>query len=212
MFHRLGKQGAAHIVAARQTESFHELADFCRRVDLPQAICENLILVGAFDSLNPARRDLLWELGQVQQDNNPLGLTFRTAQVDLPQFSKAELLYSEYRLLGLSPNAHIVALYRPLLTERGILSSQDLLRQPDSSIVNVAGQVVMHQAPPTAKGHYFLTLEDEFGMMNVIVRPDVYAQYNQVIHESPILVVEGQVQRQGNVINLVAHQAQCMTT
>jgi len=116
------------------------------------------------------------------------------------------LLYSEYRLLGLSPNAHIVTLYRPLLIERGILGSRDLIHQSDGATVRVAGQVVMYQSPPTAKGHHFLALEDEFGMMNVIVRPDIYAQYSQVIRNSPILVVEGQVQRRGNITNLVAYK------
>ena len=209
--HKLGEQGAAQIVTAREAGSFRDLADFCRRVDLPRQLIETLILIGAFHSFTPSGRNLLWELGQVRRDDNALGLTFKAIPVELLPFSQAEALYSEYRLLGLSPTAHIVALYRPLLTERGILGSRDLIRQPDGATVKVAGQVVMHQAPPTAKGHHFLTLEDEDGMMNIIVRPDIYALYSQVIRESPILVVEGEVQQRGNVTNLVAYHAQRIT-
>jgi len=66
---------------------------------------------------------------------------------------------------------------------------------------------VIHQAPPTAKGHHFITLEDEHGFFNVIVRPDVYAKYRRVFRESPLLIVSGEVQRQGVVVNLIAEEA-----
>ena len=67
-----------------------------------------------------------------------------------------------------------------------------------------AGLLVFHQAPPTAKGFHFLSLEDASGMMNVIVKPDVYISYRRVLREAPLLLVKGTVQRQGNVVNLVA--------
>src|SRR5207244_10088928 len=100
---------------------------------------------------------------------------FGRERVDLRQLTRAEALYAEYELLGLSVGDHIMALYRPLLGD--LPTSSGLNRLPNKALVTIAGQVVMHQAPPTAKGHHFITLEDEESMMNVIVRPDVFAQY-----------------------------------
>jgi error-prone DNA polymerase len=62
----------------------------------------------------------------------------------------------------------------------------------------------MHQAPPTAKNHHFATLEDSDGMMNVIVHPDIYEKYRFVLRSAPLLVVTGEVQKKGDVINVIA--------
>jgi DNA polymerase III alpha subunit len=73
--------------------------------------------------------------------------------------------------------------------------------------VRVAGLVVMHQAPPTAKGHHFITLEDERGMMNVIVRPQVYERFRLALRGEPLLLIAGEVQRKDGVVNLLAQRA-----
>lgn len=73
--------------------------------------------------------------------------------------------------------------------------------------MRAAGLVVVHQAPPTAKCHHFITLEVEDGLINVIVRPDVYARYRRVLREAPLLIVEGVVQRRDGVVNLLALRA-----
>jgi DNA polymerase III alpha subunit len=70
--------------------------------------------------------------------------------------------------------------------------------------VRVAGLLVVHQSPPTAKGIHFLTLEDEDGMLNVIVQPVVYNQYRHVIHSQQLLLVQGVLQREGEVVNILA--------
>ena len=62
----------------------------------------------------------------------------------------------------------------------------------------------MHQSPPTAKNHHFVTLEDADGMMNVIVRPDIYEKYKFVLRREPLLIVTGQVEKKGTVVNLIA--------
>jgi len=89
-------------------------------------------------------------------------------------------------------------------------TARALAQQADGVTVRVGGQVVMHRAPLTAKGHHFVTLEDEAGMMKIIIRPAVYAEYSSVIRESPLLVVEGVVQKHGNVLNLLAQRAVAM--
>jgi DNA polymerase III alpha subunit len=69
--------------------------------------------------------------------------------------------------------------------------------------VRVAGLAVVHQAPPTAKGHHFITLEDEDGFVNIVVRPNVYPKFRTTLRTQPLLIVDGEIQRQGTVINVV---------
>ncbi len=205
----LGEAGANWLEAARGAIPFRDLVDFCARTRLriPRKLVERLILVGAMDNWNIARRQLLWELGQVRRSDDELDLAFVHEAITLPALSRAEALRAEYMILGLSTGDHIMALYRAALDDAGILGSTALTRCADGERVRVAGQVVVHQSPPTAKGHHFVTLEDEFGMMNVIARPAVYAEYASVIREVPLLLVEGVVQKNGGVVNLLAIRA-----
>ncbi|MEQ8677377.1 MAG: hypothetical protein RLP44_17820 [Aggregatilineales bacterium] len=93
-------------------------------------------------------------------------------------------------------------LYREKLIKRRIASSLDLERLPDGIQVTTTGLLVVHQAPHTAKGFQFLTLEDEFGFINVIVRPSVEAEFRQVIRTGGILTVRGKLQQEGAVTNV----------
>ena len=93
------------------------------------------------------------------------------------------------------------------MVRQGILGSRELNTRRDGQMVRVAGQNVMHQAPPTAKGFYFTTLEDENGFINVIVRPSVYAHYRRTIRHLPLLMIEGKVQRESAVTNVLCHRA-----
>jgi len=86
-----------------------------------------------------------------------------------------------------------------------IPTSTALSKIPNKTVVKAAGHVVMHQAPPTAKGHDFITLEDEEGMMNIIVRPDMYARFDQILSGFPLLLIEGQIQKKGSVVNVLLH-------
>lgn len=204
---RLGERHLKAILSARQNGLFTDLADFCRRVKLSLRVTEHLILAGALDSLGRSRRDLLWELGSPRAESDELAFIFPAEPVSLPVFSRAERLRGEYATLGLSTGEHPMALYREKLASLGILGNRGLEASTTGQIVRVAGQVVMHQAPPTAKGHHFVTLEDEDGVMNIIFRPQVYTRCREVIRDSPLLVVEGEVQKRGAVVNLLARRA-----
>jgi error-prone DNA polymerase len=109
----------------------------------------------------------------------------------------------EYGMLGLSLREHPLTFYHPQLTERGFLSSRDLEGVATETRVEVAWMLLVHQAPPTAKGHHFLTLDDEHGFMNVILRPEIYVTHQQVIRDSPLMIVEAVIQNQRSVINLL---------
>jgi error-prone DNA polymerase len=202
----LGETGARRILVARQAQLFTGLADFCRRTQLPRRVVENLILAGAMDGWQVRRRKLLWELGRLHYHAEELDLVFLDDGVALPPLSQVEELAAEYGVLGLTTGSHVMRLYRSWLEERGIRGSRDLETCEDRERVIVAGLVVVHQAPPTARGYHFITLEDEDGLIDLIVRPDVYARYRRVLHAAPVLMVEGTLQRKGGVINLLARQ------
>jgi error-prone DNA polymerase len=207
---RLGEAGIARLEEAREAKVFANLADFCQRTRLPHRVVENLILAGAIDGWEVPRRKLLWELGRLRYQEEELDLAFPDDGVELPPLSRAEALAAEVEVLGLSTGEHVMALYRPWLAGRGILNSQELEGHPAGQKVRVAGWVVVHQAPPTAKGYHFVTLEDEEGLINVVVRPAIYAQYRRILHAASLLIVEGVVQRNGRVTNLLALRVAAM--
>jgi error-prone DNA polymerase len=206
----LGEAGIARLEVARQAGTFRGLADFCQRSRLPRQLVKQLILAGAIAGWGAPRRQLLWELGQLRYREDELDLSFPTGAMDLPPLCWAEALTTEYEVLGLSTGDHVLELYRPWLTEQGILGSWELAGVPAGRQVRVAGLVVVHQAPPTAKGHHFITLEDEAGLIDVIIRPQVYAGYRRLWHTASLLIVEGTVQQQAGVTNLLALRAAAM--
>jgi error-prone DNA polymerase len=206
----LGDAGIQRILTARGVEPFANLASFCRRTRLPRRVVENLILVGAMDGWRIPRRKLLWELGRLHFHEEELDLPLPTDGVEFVPLSQVEKMEAEYGVLGLSTGTHVMRLYRPWLEERGIRGSRDLEVCEDGERVAVAGLVVVHQAPSTAKGHHFITLEDEDGLINVIVRPDVYTRYRYILHKAPLLIVEGTVQRKGGLINFLARQVMAL--
>ncbi|MBX3057895.1 MAG: error-prone DNA polymerase [Anaerolineae bacterium] len=174
------------IVDGRVQRPFTSLADFCQRTRLPRTITENLIMCGSMDSWGLPRRQLLWELGTLHiPKKNGLALDITREPVSLPPLSPVEAMLAERTVLGLSPGDHIMTLYRAELRKHHILGSQEVTAVPDLQWVQVAGLLVVHQSPPTAKGFHFLTLEDESGMMNVIVTLFLYKQTKiQLFHSN----------------------------
>jgi error-prone DNA polymerase len=200
--HGLGEAWRERIVERRGDRPFRDLHDLCRRTHLPRPVVENLIRAGAMDGLGRARRDLLWELGGLRHLGEGLDLEVAVEPVDLPDLDRLGRLLWEYEILGLAPDEHVMSLYRDKLRAGGVSSSRDLVSKRPGEKVRVAGQVVVRQRPPTAKGHVFVTLEDEEGLVNLIVRPVVYERYRDVLRNAPLLLVEGVLQPevQGSVL------------
>jgi error-prone DNA polymerase len=113
---------------------------------------------------------------------------------------------SDYLLMGLSPAAHPMALIRPSLHE-GILPTTGLAGLPDGTFVNVAGMIVVRQRPGTAKGFVFLLMEDEHGLVNIVVKPDLYDRERLLMRKEPFLIIGGRVQKSGS-LNLIAERVQ----
>jgi error-prone DNA polymerase len=201
---RLGEDHISKILETRGEHPFENLLDFCQRTRISRQIIENLIMSGGMDEWGTPRRQLIWELGTLRYHEEELGLVFSHEAVSLPPLSPAEAMLSEQEVLGLSPGDHVMTLYRRALKSQGILGSRALVAYPSEQYVHVAGLLVVHQSPPTAKGFHFLTLEDEDGMVNVIVRPRIYNRYHNVVRTSRLLLVGGDVQQEGGVTNLLA--------
>jgi error-prone DNA polymerase len=204
--HGLGEAWQARIVECRGDKPFAGLASFCRRTRLPRPAVENLVRAGAMEGLG-SRRTLLWELGGLVYQEEGLDLDLPIEPAALPSLEHAERLAWEYELLGMAPGDQVMALYREALQAQGVLDSRALQDRSDGDLVRVAGWAVVRQRPPTAKGHLFITLEDEEGLMNLIVRPDVYERYRTALRNAPLLWVEGRLQREGQVLSVLVQRA-----
>jgi error-prone DNA polymerase len=118
--------------------------------------------------------------------------------------SVAEETRVNYTFQGFSPSHHIMELYRTVLDGRKALKSTDLSRCRSGDNVLIAGYCVCLQMPPTAKGFSFITLEDEEGLINIVVKPDCYDVYRTLIHLEPLLLVKGVVEKKEGLINVKA--------
>jgi error-prone DNA polymerase len=206
----LGETWPERVIECRGVRSYRDLRDLCWRTRMPRPLVEDLIRAGATDSFGQTRRDLLWALGGLTYRVDELDLQAPVEAVDLPDLSPLERISWEYELLGLNAGDHLLAVYRPRLRAHGILSSSDLAAHRDGELVWVAGLVVVRQRPPSAKGHVFLTLEDEEGLINLIVRPQVYERYRRMLRNAPLLLAGGRLQREGAAISLLVQRAKTL--
>jgi error-prone DNA polymerase len=203
----VGEQAWAVIAAAREDGPFGSLADFCRRTRLAQEIVRNLIRAGACDSFG-GRRELLWQLGDLDLRPGGLELQQEAQTPDLPPLPPVEQTAWEYELMGASPAGQMMVHYRAQLLAAGVLSGWQVKQLRAGRRVRSAGFVVVRQRPATAKGILFLSLEDESGLLDLVVKPPVYARLRDVLRGEPLIVVEGVVQRSGRAVSLLVQHAE----
>ena len=186
---------------------YASLEDFYARTRLDREAVENLILVGAFDFLGVPRRQLLWKLGMlVKQPPDTMPLRMPLPGVELPQMTLKDKIAADYQIQGLSARHHPMEVFRSEVSKDKVLKSSDIAAIPSGTKVRVAGCVVCRQMPGTAKGHVFITLEDECGLTNVILRPQIYDKYRQIARLEPVIIVEGTLQKHDGIVNIVAQQ------
>ena len=175
---------------------------FCRRVKLPRHIIMNLILVGAFDSLHPNRRALLWQLRRGEGLLPP---------PEIDDFSPYQKFLYEYSLLGLTAGGHLIGFLRPKLAQRGILARAQLDSYPAYKKVQVAGIVIRPHRPPTNSGRtvVFLTLEDETGIIDVTVFENVYRRFGHLLFSCPALIVAGTL-KEGAGLGIIARRVEAL--
>ena len=180
--------------------------------DLPEETLERLIRSGAMDSLGRPRRELLWQLREVagavrppaRGGHRPMDLRLpATDAPPLPAITESERIGDAYAVLGVDAHRQVVALFRPALDRLGAVTNAALADRPPGR-VRVGGLVVTRQHPMTAKGTVFLALEDETAMVNVTMWPNVWERLRGVVRRHALLLVDGDLQREGKVVNLVA--------
>jgi len=116
-------------------------------------------------------------------------------------------MLAEYGVLGFAPSGHPLKLVRDALPP-GVVMSDRFAERESGSMIEVVGLVVARQRPQTAKGYVFVLMEDEAGMINVIVRPDVYEQYRVAVRGEPMLWVTGKLQKDGGSMNVLAERVE----
>ncbi|HYM24843.1 MAG TPA: error-prone DNA polymerase [Vicinamibacterales bacterium] len=205
---------------------FHSLDELVARAGLRRDEVVTLADIGALNAFGYDRRSALW---QAERAVRPSGEMFEewaggagragdagdewagndgtdTDACPLKPMTEAERLVADYAGMGLTVGRHPMALRREELAMRGVLRAIDLRTGRHGRRVRVAGMVITRQRPGTAKGFVFLTLEDETGVANIIVRPDLFARDRLTIVEEPFLLVDGVLQVQDGVISVRAEQ------
>ncbi|KAF1695178.1 error-prone DNA polymerase [Pseudoxanthomonas jiangsuensis] len=200
----LSQAAAERIVAARAHGAFADVADLCRRADLDAKARQALAEAGALRSLAGHRNAARWAVAGVERRLPLLPGSPAEAPVSLPTPRPGEEVLADYRATGLSLARHPMALLRPRMVERRILGSRELQQRRHGSGVHVAGLVTQRQRPGTAKGTVFVTLEDEHGMVNVIVWPHLAVRQRLALLQSRLLAVRGRWERVDGVSHLVA--------
>ena len=194
------------ILSARQDGPFASLGDLARRAGLSRAWLTRLAEAGALASLEPDRRGAIWRglaLGTAGEEGDLFaGLAPPEPDAELPPASAAEEIAADFAGTGMSVRAHPMALIRPTLASRKVRSAHELARMPDRAPVEVAGLVIVRQRPETARGIVFVSLEDETGIANLVVMPDVYDRFRATIHGASFLLARGKVERNGMVVNV----------
>ena len=206
----LGVAEADAIVRERERGRFASFDDFARRVGLTEEALRNLALVGAFDGLGEQRRALLWRSRDAHRASptftRPVLAFPTTAAPSLPALSEQERAALDYRITGIPTGPQVMRFYRERLAMRGVRTSADIQRHAHGASVVVAGAMVVKQHPETAKGHVFLSLEDEYGLVNIIIRPATYATYKPVVDRGGAVAVEGTLQHVDGVVSVLARR------
>ncbi len=206
------------LLRARTERAFENLADFVRRVpEISKEELRSLAAIGALNFVEAARqshrRDALWHAEAEMRPAGPL-LEDAAGQAELAPLAAMtveERLNADYRGTGLTVGRHPMALRRAELNDMRVLSAADLQHGRDGQRVRIAGSIICRQRPGTAKGFVFLSLEDETGISNAIVTPDVFDENKLNIINSPYVLIEGVLQNQQNVIAVRAQTVEPLT-
>jgi error-prone DNA polymerase len=200
----LGERVWEAIAQARGAELFADVRDFCRRVALPKPLVMDFIRAGLFDEMGQ-RREAMWrELSEMQFAREMLPLDAPDSQISLPELSEMESAVWDYELTGLSVHDQFMRFYRPALVRAGALTVAQVKQQPAGRWVRVAGMAISRQRPRTAKGTMFMTIEDETGLLQVVVDVPAYERYKSVLRSEEFLLFEAVVQKAGESTNAKA--------
>lgn len=199
------------IVAARAQAPFSSVADVAQRTGATPAEMTTMASIGALNAIGGpmakiARRGALWQTAALGRSGNELfgGISDEREKMPLSNMSMKERIAADFAGSGMSIGPHPVSLIRGILNTRGIIRAADLAQVKDGTRVETAGTVIVRQRPGTAKGFFFVTLEDETGFSNAIVTPQRFAAARTLLTTAPALVVGGVLQNQDGVVSIKA--------
>lgn len=192
------------IERARGEGPFRSIRDLVRRSGVQPVVLTRLAAADAFRSMGLNRREALWQALAVPNEELPLfdGMDPDEGRPPLPEASLDEQVIMDYDSVGLSLEAHPISLVRDRLNKMNVAPAERLKRMRKGQPVRVAGLVLVRQRPSTASGVVFVTLEDETGIANLIIRPKVYERCRRATHNTVALIADGRLQRQGEVIHI----------
>ena len=190
------------LAARKMFESINDL----RKAGLSDAALDKLADADAFRSIGLDRRQALWEVS-IKDQNIALFSGQPSEQADekanLPAMALSEHVVHDYAATALSLKAHPVSFVRDKLEQLRILSTRQITESKDGDIVKVAGLVLVRQRPGTAGGVCFMTIEDESGYANLVIFQNLFDKYRKEILQSRLIMVEGKLQREGEVVHVI---------
>lgn len=205
----------------KREAGYRSIRDLWLRSGMSRASIERLAEADAFRSLGLDRRRALWEVRALDarhaSESLPLFARIEQAEdlqqepdMDLPEMPPGEQVIEDYRSLTLSLKAHPLTFLRQTLAPRGIIPTQDLRTATANRRVEIAGLVLIRQRPGTAKV-IFMTIEDETGVTNAIVRPKIFQTFRSVVMAARLVRVRGLLQRESGVIHVIADEIEDLT-
>ena len=201
----LSEAGGKRIPAARGFRPFDDVADLVRRAELNRHDIEALAAAGALAQLSGHRRRALWDVSGIER--MPPLLADASIAETAPMLTppdEGENIIADYASLGLTLGRHPLALLRHRLQRQRMLTAAELQALPHGRATGVTGLVTGRQRPGTASGVTFVTLEDETGMINVIVWRDLAERQRKELLRANLLTVYGTLEREGEVVHLIA--------
>lgn len=208
------------LLSRRQDGPFRSAEDLALRVPLlDRKELTMLARIGALNKLDGIahRRDALCQVERAGKMEGPLlrqqseWLRDDSEILPLQRMNIEERLVADYAGTGLTTDRHPMHQRRPELRQRGVQSAEELKHCRDGEFVRAAGCIIARQRPGTAKGFIFISMEDETGIANVIVTPDLYDRDRLVVTRSKFLLVEGKLQNQDGVIHITASRLNALS-
>ena len=205
-------ESAERIIKARHERVFDDAEDLARRAQLELHEMKLLAAADALMSLSGHRRQQVWDAAALRSTPELLrDAPFEEEVLELPPAPEAEEVVFDYASLGLTLRTRPMALLRPRLKGRRLLTAEELKTVPNGRLVHYCGIVTLHQQPETANGTIFISLEDETGVVQVICWKSLRDAQRKELLRSRLLVVHGTWQREGDVKNLIAGKLEDLT-
>jgi error-prone DNA polymerase len=206
LVNELSAAGAARLVAARRDKPFADIGDLSRRAQLNERDLQALAAADALAGLGGHRYQAQWQVLGIETPTPLLEAPAAEQGVALPEPTLGEAVCADYDALGLSLRRHPLQLLRTRLRRAGVRTAAEVQAARDRTWLRAAGLVIGRQRPHSASGVLFATLEDESGQVNLVIWPKTLERFRQVVLNARLLMVNGQVQREGQVVHLIAHR------